>query len=75
METRNHFYAWLWTRGVCTDAETGRPIGHLHLFSSKAARDQWVREAGHIPRSSSGYREAVSATWKKHDADPVVHDA
>lgn len=68
-----HFYAWLWPYGVATDGDTGAPIGHLHRFASRRARDSWVTEAAHVPRSNPGYREACPATWRKYDADPQVH--
>jgi hypothetical protein len=70
---KRNYYAWNWTRGVCTDMESGHPIGHLHVFSSQPARQSWIAEAAHLPRSNPGFREAVPAWWTRYDADPVIH--
>ncbi len=69
---RNH-YAWLWSFGVCTDGDSGAPIGRLHVFASKAARDRWVTEAAHVPRSQGGHREPCPSTWQRYDGEPVEH--
>ena len=67
-----HYYAWNWTRGVCTDSDSGAPIGHLHVFNSKQERDAWTR-AGEPYRTSPGFREACSASWQRYDGEPSVH--
>ena len=72
MKTTRHYYGWLWTRGVCTDMDTGHPIGGLHVFDSKAARDDWTR-AGEPYRTSPGFREACPASWRCYDGEPTVH--
>ncbi len=73
MSPRRNWYAWNWTRGVITDGDTGRPVGHLHIFASGRARDTWVREAAHVARTQPGYREAVPASWRRYDEQPEVH--
>jgi len=68
-----HFYAWNWTRGVCTDGDSGAPIGGLHVFNSKRERDAWTRGGADF-RSSPGFREACPAWWTRYDADPIFHE-
>ena len=65
-----HFYGFEWRPyGVCSD-DAGRPIGVLVVFTSRRDRDRWVAEAGHIPRTTSGCRQAVPSSWRKYQVEP-----
>jgi len=74
MRQKRNYYAWLWTPyGVTTDGQTGKPIGRLHVFASRQARDSWVKAAAGIPRTQGGHRGPCPCTWQRYDAEPVEH--
>jgi hypothetical protein len=70
---KKHWYGFEWAYGIATDGTTGAPIGRLHVFATRQARDTWTQEAAGVPRSAPGYRQGVPCAWQRYDAEPVEH--